>query len=546
MALNYTKTNWVNNQTKLNADNMNNIEDGIKNASEECNSLNGDLSALWNSPSEYSPFQKAGYLENGNILDGNFRIASTNIIHATNDIDVRIDSGRRIGIHTFDENGNFIADSGWHTNSYFIPKDSYFRMIISAFSETIDEEFAYTADVETLVGYVRFNHIADVVKKISTKVSENESKIIGINEKLGEKFDVSVEDFESGTYYGSSMTADSDSSVIRMSNKKTYHIRSGFAISGNNKILFRLYKRNGSAYSLVEDANYVSSYNVTSDSDYCFVVKYSNSAAITDISECLSHLSIKSSGVLDELKEEIYKSNENSALRYPFKINISTEEITRGLSSYDMQGGAINGNTLFYGITKDNTNATIVKYDLSTNTEIASIEGAYGHAGDMTYNKNTDELIIINGKDNQSDIFVLDPTTLALKNTLYVPYKLGAIAYNPLNNGYVLEICENGVFWNDYKFMLVDSNFETIITRDPVKNGYLMQGIECDGKFIYALYANPNRIFVYDMGLRYIGYHNVDFSTESEFIAKYDDETFYLSENSNKSIFKAKRTFEWN
>ena len=35
--ISYTKTNWVNNVTKLNAENMNHIENGIKNASEELN-----------------------------------------------------------------------------------------------------------------------------------------------------------------------------------------------------------------------------------------------------------------------------------------------------------------------------------------------------------------------------------------------------------------------------------------------------------------------------------------------------------------------------
>ena len=46
MALNYQKTNWVNNETKLNADNMNHIEDGIKNASDEVNVLKSDITDL--------------------------------------------------------------------------------------------------------------------------------------------------------------------------------------------------------------------------------------------------------------------------------------------------------------------------------------------------------------------------------------------------------------------------------------------------------------------------------------------------------------------
>ena len=46
MALNYQKTNWVNNETKLNAANMNHIEDGIKNASDEVNVLKSDITDL--------------------------------------------------------------------------------------------------------------------------------------------------------------------------------------------------------------------------------------------------------------------------------------------------------------------------------------------------------------------------------------------------------------------------------------------------------------------------------------------------------------------
>ena len=44
--ISYTKTNWVNNVTKLNADNMNHIESGIKNASDAINVLNRDITDL--------------------------------------------------------------------------------------------------------------------------------------------------------------------------------------------------------------------------------------------------------------------------------------------------------------------------------------------------------------------------------------------------------------------------------------------------------------------------------------------------------------------
>jgi len=39
MAISYNKTNWVNNETKLNAENLNHIEDGIKNVTDEVNKI---------------------------------------------------------------------------------------------------------------------------------------------------------------------------------------------------------------------------------------------------------------------------------------------------------------------------------------------------------------------------------------------------------------------------------------------------------------------------------------------------------------------------
>lgn len=39
MAISYEKTNWVNGSTAINADNLNKIETGIKNATDEVNGI---------------------------------------------------------------------------------------------------------------------------------------------------------------------------------------------------------------------------------------------------------------------------------------------------------------------------------------------------------------------------------------------------------------------------------------------------------------------------------------------------------------------------
>lgn len=53
--ISYTKTNWVNNVTKLNADNMNHIEDGIKNASDEVNVLKSDITDIKSGTIQQTP-----------------------------------------------------------------------------------------------------------------------------------------------------------------------------------------------------------------------------------------------------------------------------------------------------------------------------------------------------------------------------------------------------------------------------------------------------------------------------------------------------------
>lgn len=530
--------------TKLNAYNTNannkvaEFDSHTEQIQTDIGELKSDLDDLWENPSKYSPFQK-GALTSGNIINGDYRIVSTNIIHATNDVFVRIDEGRRIGVQGYDENGKYLWDSGWKKETYFIPKNTYFRICISAFPESVNEEYSYNADIDTLLSFVRFNHVTDVVNDLVEKVSENTDVL----KRLGDSFNVNESDFESGSYYDNGMLDSSDQTVIRMKNKNTYHIKQGYVINGKGVLLIRLYKKIGNNYQLA--TNYVEKYVVPSDSDYCFVIKYADSRNIDSIADCLSYLEVKLYGELDDLRNDIDFGLSKIYPRYPFKPSITTEEVFSGASDMQMQGGAINGNMLFYGMTNDDVNATITKYDLSTNTEVLSVVGSYGHAGDMTYNTETNKLIVIDGKASQSNIYVLNPDTLELEDTVQVPYKLGAIAFNPLTSGYILEVCSNSAFWNDYRFIIVGSDFKEISTHEPIKNGYLMQGIECDGKYIYAMYAFPNLIFIYDMDMRYVGYHKVDFNTESEFIAKYDDETFYISENSNKSVFKATRTFEW-
>lgn len=119
---------------------------------------------LWENPSAYSPFE-LGSLVNGEITSGQYRIVSTNIIHTNSKLYIAISKNRRVGIHYYDANGKFVFDSGWQTLEYVIPENSYFRIVISAFSSSDGDEYKYKANVNTLLEYAKFNPICNILAK---------------------------------------------------------------------------------------------------------------------------------------------------------------------------------------------------------------------------------------------------------------------------------------------------------------------------------------------------------------------------------------------
>lgn len=233
--------------------------------------------------------------------------------------------------------------------------------------------------------------------------------------------------------------------------------------------------------------------------------------------------------------------------KYPFKASATYTQISQGDTTYSMQGGAIKGNYLYWTMTKGDSTSRIYKYDI-TNASIDSyVDGSYGHAGDLTYNSNEDLLVTLYGQTSTTSFYFLSPSDMSLQATKALSTtgeRVGAIAFNPRTNGYIFELSANGN-WTNYHFAKADANLNILETYTAIKNGYLLQGIECDGEYVYALYANPNVIIVYDMDFNYVGYHTVGFSTESEFVCKYNEGTFYVGENGNKYVYQVTRNYDW-
>lgn len=216
-------------------------------------------------------------------------------------------------------------------------------------------------------------------------------------------------------------------------------------------------------------------------------------------------------------------------------------------SKYRLQGCAVGKGFLYYSMTEqDNSNSYIYKVSLSNGELVSSSTDKYGHAGDMTFNPNTNEIITLTAETSYTDLFILDADTLSLKKTIRINtegWRLAAIAYNPYTKGYVAEFAKNNT-WSEYKFAFTDSNFAVLSEFDSIKLGYTLQSIECDGKYIYAMYAYPNIVIVYSINGAYVGYIKIPFATESECIAKQND-ILFIGEDGEKKIYKVQLLYEW-
>lgn len=495
--------------------------------------LKGDL---WENPSVYSPFE-LGTLINGEIANVKYRIVSTNIIHTTSKLYIAIGKNRRAGIHYYDSNGKFLYDSKWRTLEYAIPENSYFRIVISAFPKTGENELLeYKANVNTLLEYVKFNPICEILAKNAVK---------DIVKKLSKREKITFYDyFETNEWTpcndwnNGELTYTDTNSRLGLLNIMDTETDINLSVEKGRRLGVAYFDENG---KFVKDPGW--------QKGHVFIPKNSH------VKFLISHTDVTNDDEFEEYADANkylkYISFENFQFfnkkinAYPFSTNVSLETIVDTQNLKRMQGGVFANGYLYYAKT-DDTIATIYKYDLASKTEVLSASGNYGHAGDMTYNSAKNLIVVIHGGTSETNIWFLSPETLELvssKTVLTAGRRIGGIAYIGDSNEYVLELSKDGV-WNNYSFAICDNDFNIKLEFEPIKNGYLMQGIECNNNFIYSLYAFPNIVIVYDLNGNYVGCHKIDISTEPEFITLNGDEII-IGSDGDGIIRKATRKYLW-
>lgn len=495
--------------------------------------LKGDL---WENPSVYSPFE-LGTLINGEIANVKYRIVSTNIIHTTSKLYIAIGKNRRAGIHYYDSNGKFLYDSKWRTLEYTIPENSYFRIVISAFPKTGENELLeYKANVNTLLEYVKFNPVCEIlaknaVKDIVKKLSKREK--ITFYDYFETNEWTSCNDWNNGE-----LTYTDTNSRLGLLNIMDTETDINLSVEKGRRLGVAYFDENG---KFVKDPGW--------QKGHVFIPKNSH------VKFLISHTDVTNDDEFEEYADANkylkYISFENFQFfnkkinAYPFSTNVSLETIVDTQNLKRMQGGVFANGYLYYAKT-DDTIATIYKYDLASKTEVLSASGNYGHAGDMTYNSAKNLIVVIHGGTSETNIWFLSPETLELvssKTVLTAGRRIGGIAYIGDSNEYVLELSKDGV-WNNYSFAICDNDFNIKLEFEPIKNGYLMQGIECNNNFIYSLYALPNIVIVYDLNGNYVGCHKIDIRSEPEFITFNGDEII-IGSDGDGIIRKATRKYLW-
>ena len=200
--------------------------------------------------------------------------------------------------------------------------------------------------------------------------------------------------------------------------------------------------------------------------------------------------------------------------------------------------------SIFLDSSKDSTgkNAIVVlnkdnykKADIGTNP-IKKYN--FGHANDATYNKNTKEVLILNGEK----LYILDSDSLKLKEEKTLDKKYHAIGYDEDNNQYVLATKTDG----GTRFHITNTEFSEINSFD-IQTNLTRQGLTVHKGYIYyacyeagketkyqakydgVLKKGENVIYVYDLagqnknvffipyaykGIRYNSIQNINFDGE--------------------------------
>ena len=133
----------------------------------------------------------------------------------------------------------------------------------------------------------------------------------------------------------------------------------------------------------------------------------------------------------------------------------------------------------------------IAKFDLTGEEEVKySAKLKMAHSNDMTYNSNTKQIIVCHARGNERGLTILNAATLEkVGGKEDIGFAFHGIDYNAANDCYVVYT------GSTHYCYILNANFEPIMkyesknVRPDVEGTLSPQGMGCDDKYIYYLYA---------------------------------------------------------
>ncbi len=199
----------------------------------------------------------------------------------------------------------------------------------------------------------------------------------------------------------------------------------------------------------------------------------------------------------------------SSATTVAIKNNIEKDA---SLNNHVTAQGACTDSKYAY-IAINNGTTTLLKYDVNTWELKKKKHGLIlGHANDMTYNANTNTIVVANNSPDFDVVSFVDPDTLSVIQTKKIDYKIYSIAYNATYGRYVVGIS------GTYDFAILDNDFKLIKEFKGYESGYLRQGCDCDDSYLYFCQSGGggNVIVVYDWNGNFIDIISISKSLEIE------------------------------
>lgn len=238
-------------------------------------------------------------------------------------------------------------------------------------------------------------------------------------------------------------------------------------------------------------------------------------------------------------------------LIFPITVNALTKDdmqtvsleklgsVTKLNDYQGFQGMTITNNYIIVSISKEDNTAALVAIDKSTYEVVKTVENLnYGHANDLAYNSDTNEILVING----TSIYVLDGDTLDQKEIKTLDTSASAIDVD--SSGYYTLAGKTVKIYDNSLSLQNSFNVETNLITQGISyyNGYIFltcyeSGVVGEYEPVYdgILEAGANVIYVYNLDgtLKNVFYIPTGYG-EIESIT-FQDGKYYLLFNSTTS-----------